>query len=300
MLVDLVQVITSDGLRLHGALELAESGPSDGSLGRQAAVDAWLCLHGTGSNFYSASTLSALTPKLLAGGAAVLRVNTRGHDLMCTGPSAPGRWLQGAAFERVDESVLDLAAWIAFLRQRGFTRIGILGHSLGAVKAIFALATDRSLEVSLLAAVSPPHLSYSYFCQTTRGDEFRQMFDTAEEYVRQGRGDDLLLAKFPLRYYVSATGYIDRYGPAERYNVLRLLDRVPCPTLVTYGSLEEQGDLAFRDMPAAVAKTATAENCLQVAVIAGADHIYTGCHDVLAGRITAWLNRLQRTEDRQG
>src|SRR5205823_2653814 len=119
----------SDGLRLHGALELTESGPLDGSLGRQASVDAWLCLHGTGSNFYSASTLSALTPKLLAGGAAVLRVNTRGHDLMCTGPSAPGRWLQGAAFERVDESVLDLTAWIAFLRQRGFGRIGILGHS---------------------------------------------------------------------------------------------------------------------------------------------------------------------------
>ena len=133
MLVDLVQVTTSDALRLHGALELPVEGSRDETLPRPAAVDAWLCLHGTGSNFYSASTLGGLAPKLLAGGAAVLRANTRGHDLVCTGPSAQGRSMQGAAFERVDESPLDLAAWLDFLEQRGFTRIGLLGHSLGAV-----------------------------------------------------------------------------------------------------------------------------------------------------------------------
>jgi hypothetical protein len=31
---------------------------------------------------------------------------------------------------------------------------------------------------------------------------------------------------------------------------------------------------------------------LQVAVIAGADHIYSGCHDALAARITRWLGKL--------
>ena len=109
MLVDLVQVTTADGLRLHGALERPsdEARPAAGSTavsGRPGSVDAWICLHGTGSNFYAASTLAGLTPKLLADGAAVLRVNTRGHDIVCTGPSAQGRSLQGAAFERVDES----------------------------------------------------------------------------------------------------------------------------------------------------------------------------------------------------
>ena len=81
-------------------------------------VDAWLCIHGTGSNFYSASTLAGLAPKLLAGGAAVLRANTRGHDLLSTGPA--GRWVQGAAFERVDESPLDLRAWVDFLARVAF------------------------------------------------------------------------------------------------------------------------------------------------------------------------------------
>ena len=39
-----------DGLRLHGALEAAAE--TTRSRRQAAAVDAWLCLHGTGSNFY--------------------------------------------------------------------------------------------------------------------------------------------------------------------------------------------------------------------------------------------------------
>ena len=94
------------------------TGTADGSPGSSnRAVDAWLCIHGTGSNFYAALTLAGLTPKLLADGAAVLRANTRGHDLISTGPSTGGGMLQGAAFERVNESPWDLTAWIDLLRR---------------------------------------------------------------------------------------------------------------------------------------------------------------------------------------
>jgi pimeloyl-ACP methyl ester carboxylesterase len=294
MLVDLVQVTTSDGLRLHGALEIPAAGQIPGASGQPSPVDAWLCIHGTGSNFYAASTLAGLAPKLALGGVAVLRANTRGHDLICTGPSAGGRSLQGAAFERVDESPRDLLAWIDFLKGRGFARIGLLGHSLGAIKAIFTLAADNPPEVAALVAISPPRLSYSHFCQGPRAAEFQQMFAKAEQLVSDGRGDELLLVQVPISYYVTAAGYVDRYGPDEHYNVLKLLGRVCCPTLVTYGSSEMSADVAFRGMSEAVAALATPANRLQVAVIAGADHIYTACHDVLALRIASWLGRLGR------
>jgi len=294
MLVDLVQVETRDAMRLHGALELPAENAAGAALLSAGPVDAWLCIHGTGSNFYSASTLAGLTGKLLAAGAAVLRANTRGHDLVSTGPSAGGRWVQGAAFERVDESPLDLRAWIDFLAARGFRRIGLLGHSLGAIKSIFTLAADDSPAVAALVAISPPRLSHAYFCASARAEGFRQSFARAQELVNAGREDELLLVDFPLKYYVSAGGFVDRYGPEERYDVVGLLDRVRVPTLVTYGSSEVQGNIAFRGMPEDVEKEATAANMLQVAVIAGADHIYTGCHDALAGRILWWLGRLER------
>jgi len=291
MLVDLVQVVTQDGIRLHGALEPVGTDRLDPRAEERTAVDVWLCLHGTGSNFYAASTLAALAPKLQAAGVSVLRANTRGHDLLATGPSS-GR-LQGAAFERIYEAPLDLAAWSQFLLERGFSRVGILGHSLGAVKAIYTLAENCPAGVVALVAVSPPRLSYSYFCQTPRAKRFRETFETASQLVAGGRDDELLEIDFPLRYFVSARGFVDRYGPAERYNVLKLLERVNVPTLVTYGS-EEVNDLAFRGMPDEVAALRSEQNRLQVAVIAGADHIYTACHDALAGRISAWLTRLAR------
>jgi pimeloyl-ACP methyl ester carboxylesterase len=288
MLVDLVQVTATDELRLHGMLETPGERVAD------APLDAWLCIHGTGSNFYSASTLAGLAPKLLATGAAVLRGNTRGHDIVSTGPSAGGRWLQGAAFERVDEAPRDLAAWIDFLRGRGYQRIGLLGHSMGAIKAVLTLAAADAPPLEVLVAVSPPRLSYERFCRSQRSEEFRQTFARCKELVGAGRGDELLFVKFPLAYYITAAGYLDRYGPEERYNVLRLVDRVTCPTLVTFGSLEVQTNEAFRGLPDELAALSTPENSLQVAVIAGADHNYTGCHDSLAGVISKWLARTRK------
>ena len=288
MLVDLVQVTTSDGVRLHGALELAPAAGTAELPGSASAVDVWLCLHGTGSNFYAASTLGGLAPKLLAGGAAVLRVNTRGHDILCTGPSAGEHALLGAAFERVDESPLDVRAWLDLLTERGFRRIGLLGHSMGAIKAIFTLAADDAPRVAALAALSPPRLSHASFRASPRSEDFLTTYAAAEELVCAGRGSELMLVDVPLPFYISAAGYLDRYGPEERYNVLRLFQRVACPTLVTYGSGEVPANLAFRGMPEAVAALATPANALEVAVIAGADHIYTGCHDSLAAVIGRW------------
>lgn len=292
MLVDLVQVTTSDGVRLHGALELPATVASAESPSDASPVDAWLCIHGTASNFYSASTLAALAPGLLAGGAAVLRANTRGHDIICTGPSAFGRSMLGAALERVDSSPLDLVAWIDFLAERGFARIGLLGHSMGAVKAVFTLAAESAPSVAALVALSPPRLSYSFFCSSPRAETFLQTFAEAQGLDRAGRGDELMFVRFPLPIYVSAAGYLDRYGPAERYNVLKHFERVACPTLVTFGSDEVQASEAFRGMPEAVEALATPANFLQVAVVAGADHIYTGCHDSLAAVIAKWLTRV--------
>lgn len=290
MLVDLVQVVTADGVRLHGALELPPP-----KTPAAAAVDAWLCIHGTGSNFYAASTLAGLVPKLLAGGAAVLRANTRGHDVIATGPST--KPLLGAAFEQVDEAPRDLNAWIALLAERGYRRIGLLGHSLGAIKAILTVAEGVPAGVVALAALSPPRLSYSRFAESPHREEFLNAFAQAEELVHAGRGNELLLIRFPIAYYVSAAGYVDRYGPAEKYNVLRLLDRIALPTLVTYGSSEVQQNDAFRGMPEEVEKLTTPANRLRVAVIAGADHIYTGCHDVLARMIEKWAGKLDMRAD---
>ncbi|HEV3022638.1 MAG TPA: hypothetical protein VGX76_09220 [Pirellulales bacterium] len=60
MKTELVHVTTSDGLRLDGALHAPEHGQSS-ALG----VDAFLLLHGTGSNFYGSALFAAVIPRCL-------------------------------------------------------------------------------------------------------------------------------------------------------------------------------------------------------------------------------------------
>jgi hypothetical protein len=162
---------------------------------------------------------------------------------------------------------------------------------MGAIKAILTLAADDAPQVAALVAASPPRLSYEHFRGSKHAEEFRRTFAEAEAHVAAGRPSELMLVKFPLAYYISAEGYLDRYGPAERYNILRLLPSLRTPTLVTYGSQEVQQHEAFAGMPEEVDHLATPDNPLKVAVIAGADHIYTACHDSLAAVIGKWVKK---------
>lgn len=288
MIVDLVQVQTADGLRLDGALQL----PPDGATA-MLGIDALVCLHGTGGNFYRSSLFAAMTPRLLRSGIAVLTVNTRGHDLINTAAGG-NRRLQGAAYEAVDECPLDASAWINFLIGRGFQRIGLMGHSLGALKATYSLAHQErgsTLSVACLLAISPPRLAWSHFLAGPRAAEFQAELTAAEALVHDGRGEELMAVRFPLPYLVSAAGYVDKYGPAERYDLLKFAAAVPCPALYAFGSLEVRQNAAFQGLPESLEALAAGGADLKVTVITGADHFYASAYSELADRVEFWLRR---------
>lgn len=281
MIAELVQVTTGDGLRLHGALHLPSDKASHG-----LALDALLLLHGAGGNFYGSALFAGLTARLTAAGLTVLVVNTRGHDAVST---AGSRKYYGAAFEVVDDCRYDIAAWLEFLAQRGYQQIGLAGHSLGAVKAIYYLAHEPQSPVRRLVAISPPRLSHARFLAGPDAAAFTREFAIAEEHVRQGRGETIMAVQFPLPYLVSAAGYLDKYGPEERYNLLNFIDRVACPMLFTFGTIELRRGSAFDGLPEALPAQVQDAKRLKVAIVSGADHFYSSGLGELAGQIEAWL-----------
>lgn len=288
MIAELVQVTTGDGLRLHGALHqpsetvLAAKPPS------ALAVDALLLLHGAGGNFYGSALFAGLIARLTTGGPTVLVVNTRGHDAVST---AGSRKYYGAAFEVVDDCRYDIAAWLDFLAQRGYQQIGLAGHSLGAVKAIYYLGHEPQSPVRRLVAISPPRLSHARFLAGPEAGAFSREFAVASEHVRQGRGETIMAVQFPLPYLVSAAGYLDKYGPEERYNLLNFVDRISCPMLFTFGAIELRRGSAFEGLPEELPALVQDADRLKVAVVSGADHFYSSGLGELAGQIEGWLRR---------
>jgi pimeloyl-ACP methyl ester carboxylesterase len=284
VLVDLVNTTTRDGFRLDGAYQAPAVGAQP-----EVPVDAFCLVHGTGGNFYGSTLFDHVADRLLALGCGVLRVNTRGHDGISTAATARGGRRLGAAYEVVDDSRHDVAAWVAWLRQHAGPRIGLVGHSLGAVKCLYALGQESQLKPGCVVALSPPRLSYSWFCSSPQGPDFLKTFSQAEEAVAAGRPGALLDVQLPLPFVITAAGYVEKYGPEERYNYLNFIGSTPCPTLATFGSVEVENNVAFRGAPEALREVAVRHPRVTVEVVAGGDHFYTEVRDEVAERVEGWL-----------
>ncbi|MBB75536.1 MAG: hypothetical protein CMJ75_13600 [Planctomycetaceae bacterium] len=281
--VELVRTATADQVRLDGALQTAIV-----DQGSTHQLDAMILLHGVGSNFYGSMLMESLAGALVQVGIAALRVNTRGHDTVSTARCGDGVKRVGAAYEIVADACLDINAWVDYLVTRGHRTIGVLGHSLGAVKVCYALAHQPHPQVACVIPVSPPRLSCAAFRESADSGRFLHSLGEAESLVAAGRPDDLFLSRFPFPTLMSAACYVDKYGPAERYNVLNFVDSIDCPALYVFGQAEvEQGGIAFAGMPEAIRPSADAGRDLQV--VAGADHFYSGQAPALIEIVLSWL-----------
>lgn len=280
---ELIRTQAADGLRLDGAL----FSPAAGSAG-MLPTDAALCLHGVGANFYTSSTLDGLRPTLLNLGLSIAAVNTRGHDTVYMASMAMGRRRQVAAYETVDDCRLDVAAWLKLLRQRNMNRVLLVGHSLGAIKSVYAQSLEQFEQVAGIVAISPPRLSHRAFMNSLASSVYFQSLSTAEDLVRAGKPNELFEARFPFPLLITAAGYVEKYGPAERYNLVNYAPQLPCPALFVYGGKELEAGPSFAGMPDTL-RGLPGASPREVVVVQDADHNYTGVYDSLAAEIRRWL-----------
>lgn len=289
MWCDLVRTMTADGFRLDGALQVPAAPDADRS--SASRCDAVVTLHGVGGNFYASSLFEGLTPALLDAGIAVLAANTRGHDtLFAASAGMRGRCWLGGAVEKVDECRQDVAAWLRFLSERGYRRLGVVGHSLGAIKAVYSQAYEPDPRVTGVIALSPPRLSYAAFQYDPRSGAFQEAVAAARLAVRDGRGSQLLQVSFPYTQWMAAENYLDKYGPEERYNLVKFVGQVNCPCCITYGQRElDDGGMAFAGVPEALVGARRPDQPLEILTIPGADHNYSGTIPLLAEKLRDWL-----------
>jgi alpha-beta hydrolase superfamily lysophospholipase len=282
MLVDLMSTTASDGMRLDGAF----FSPPQGKV-RPGPVDAILIIHGSGGNFYTPST-KAMAEDLRAQGYACLALNSSAHDTVWHN-SGDGRFY-GVAFEILDRCRLDLRAGIDYLWGRGYRHIGISGVSMGAVRVAYYAATEPDDRVAAVIPISPVRLSYSYFLASKDAQEFQGIVQRANQLEAAGKGQELMDVKFPIAQMFSAAAYLDKHGPAERYNLVSLAPRVKVPLFVLAGSLETHTRLrdAARDIALAAVNSPRAE----YTVIEGGNHGLGNRQQEAAAAVLDWLASL--------
>jgi pimeloyl-ACP methyl ester carboxylesterase len=233
--VQLVNVETDDGVRLDGYLRAARTGGS-----AAVGVDAVICHHGVGGNFYAPSFFDTIGDALVANGTAILRVNNRGHDQSF---HLAQRRL-GAAYEVIDDCRQDFTAWLDLAATQGFRRVALWGHSLGAVKTVYFLSVARDPRVICAVASSPPRFVHQAYLASAGGARFKADLERAQRMLDAGQPEGLLEAQIPQVRTFSARTYVDKYGPAARYDYFEHLPRTGVPLLLTLSSLERD-DISF-------------------------------------------------------
>ena len=285
MQVELIRVNTEDGLVLPGVLALPKKPGTD------LPVDACILVHGRGGSFYSSGLPDDVGGALLEKGCAVFRINTRGGGgEVVFARTEGGRLPVGAACEVVDHCRYDLDAWVGLAVERGYERIALWGHSLGAVKSIYYQARIKDVRVKCIVAGSPPWLSHAHFLTQPEGKEIEETCERAKALVDDGRGDEILEVAGPLRGTLSsATQYLEKYGPDDNYNILKYLPQVGCPTLVTTGTEEARTMAAFRGLHERLEALSRQQPNLSAVRIQGADHSYTGVRQEMFQAAWEWL-----------
>ena len=280
----LCRVTTADGLHLDGAFQP----PDSPSLRRNVAL---VLIHGTGGNFYSAGILATIAAQAVADGCDVLRINTRGHDLVATIPGNQSSVRGGAAYERVGDAHLDVTAWCDWLAEQGIEQAFVLGHSLGGVKALWSQALAAHPSVQGVIGVSPPRFVHRRFQGDPRCDAFRRDFVLATQHVAEGRAEFLMTVTQPLPLLITAGGYVDKYGPDDPLDYVPMLPQIRCPKLILVGSQSVETNPALESLPSDLEPLAANDPQLTFELIPGADLNYRNDPAEPWRRIRGWIER---------
>jgi hypothetical protein len=283
MATELVSIPTIDGLLLDGAF----SRPAKTT----AEQRAWVFVHGAGANFTSPGVLHGLAHLFVERGEAVLRLNSRGHDLMARIPTMQGSTSGGAAYEKLDEAANDVAGACVWLGEQGYQKISLLGHSLGAVKVVVSQSKSTNPDVDEVVALSPPRLNHELLL---KNDVFREDYLKAAELVATGRGQELIRLREPMAIFMTAEGVIQKYGPQDNFDFVAHLLRVRKRVLVIVDAKSPTTSPAFAGLPDKLAEVSRMQASVEVRSHPGDIHYRNG-EVSIASLISSW--RAKRLAD---
>jgi pimeloyl-ACP methyl ester carboxylesterase len=237
-----------------------------------------MLMHGNGGNFYTGPA-RFLPPHLVPRGFACFAFNRRGHDTLTARKRDPA----GNAYQTAAQTRADNLTARAYLADRGFPSPVLIGHSNGGLYAACHAAEHPGVRALVLLSAhcgGPEMLARASALGLLARDQRADLSARARELVAAGRPEALML--LPGWWYLtSAAAYLDL-----ETNVPRLLDAAPairCPVLYLRGELEDP------DLYPAQAFAARAGCPVDVRVIPGSDHFYTGREERVAAMVADWL-----------
>jgi pimeloyl-ACP methyl ester carboxylesterase len=266
---------TADNERLHGALLTPPDSASDLGL---------IFVHGVAMNFYL-PPLFSFGQELAQRGYHCFVINTRGHDWIVRAGNL--QKFGGSAYENLEDCVADLDAAIGFLKQHGYKRFILIGHSLGAIKSIIYQGTQRRGDIASIVSCSAPKQFYSE--RVERQPKFRELIATAEQMVADGKSEELMTVPVGVNPGLfTARTHLDKYGKDDGNDCRPHAKNVGCPVLAIAGGAEPP---FFHDYAKEIVAAAGDQSKYQH--VDGANHFYNRHITEMVEVIGQWLEKFR-------
>jgi len=275
MLAELVSVPTAsvalDGLWYEPPAPLSRRGVA-------------MLMHGNGANFYS-GPVRFLTRHVLDTGMACFPYNRRGHETLTTRTRKP----EGNAYQTAAEAMADNEAARRYVAERGERHPVLIGHSNGGLYAAQHTADHPGVRALVLLSAhcgGPEMLRRASALGLLAGPHQASLSDQARVMVENGHPDDLML--LPGWWYVtSARSFLDMEQNLPR--LLTAAERITCPVLYVRGGLEDP------DLYPAEGFAERAGGHVDIRIVPGADHFYSGCEEQVGTLVAEWLTTILGT-----
>ena len=288
MTYDFIQVFTSDDIKLSG---LVSHGSTDKT--------AYIFIHGFETDFYSYDFYHAISQKLSAQGNLCILAQHRGTGLHTEFIKKDGSDAYiGSLHEKIEEAHLDISAFIEYLVNEGFQKIGLIGHSLGTIKVVRYLFEGKYKDkIESLILLAP--FDKNAWIQRKSQDKWKDYLKVAEQKITEGKGEEVVplpdYEDYPVTYNTFASWYNqsdiscmwDFYRKDYDFPILR---QINVPVKVILGSKDE-----FMDFPefgvsqqSALDKTKEVVKNSQTVLLNGSDHVYRGFEDQLATEVASF------------
>ena len=201
----------------------------------------------------------------------------------------------GDAYEKFEESLIDIAAAIDFAHSKGFSNIHLSGHSLGAPKVAYYCANGNDTRLSSVIFLSP-----SDMVGLVRTDNhYKEDMDMAKRMVAEGKGG-MLLPNSALwdEYQLSADTYIslgDDHSDVAIFNfhdsadTLPLLSKITIPTCAIMGRKDDALVVSIDETMERIKNALPNSLKIETHILGDANHGYNGFEQELADALVSWI-----------
>lgn len=217
-----------------------------------------LC-HGFSTSKNSTS-YSAISKALNDKGISTFRFDFYGHG------ESEGRFEDITTTEAVDDALCA----IKFMKERGYTKIGLLGGSFGGLTAL--IAASRSEDIEALALKSPVSNYMEKYLAPDFEEELQDWRNKGYRNYRKHSGEELKLS----------FGFFEDQQKNDGYIAAK---KIGIPTLIVHGDMDE-----IVPVQQSIKTSGIIKKC-RLEIIKGADHRYTNPEhfDRMAGLLADFL-----------